>query len=118
MEDQTRISASRPTFLSAKLDDNTIIRIEATQVDDEVVGEGYIASVELPSFQQVTDTIKSIAKSFESVWKEVQPSKASVEFGIEVGFEPGNLTALLVKGSGKGLFTISLEWSKESSQQY
>jgi Trypsin-co-occurring domain 1 len=115
MEDQTKIGASISTFLPAKLDDDTIIRIEATQLDTEVVGEGYIASVELPSFHQVTDAIKSIAKSFEVIWKEVQISKANVEFGIEVGFEPGNLTALLIKGSGKGHLTVTLEWSKESS---
>ena len=115
MDDSTNIGASRPTFLPVKLDDDTIIRIEATQLEGEVVGEGYIASVELPSFQQVTDTIKSMAKSLEAMWNEVQPSKASVEFGIEVGFEPGNLTALLVKGSGKGHLTVTVEWAKEPS---
>jgi hypothetical protein len=116
MEDRTNIGVSKPTFLPVKLDDDTIIRIEATQLEGEVVGEGYIASVELPSFQQVTDTIKSMARSFVAMWNEIQPSKASVEFGIEVGFEPGNLTALLVKGSGKGHLTVTVEWAKESSQ--
>lgn len=116
MEDRTNIGASRPTFVPVKLDDNTIIRIEATHFEGEVVGEGYIASVELPSFQQVTDTIKSMAKSLVAMWNEVQPSKASVEFGIEVGFEPGNLTAMLVKGSGKAHLTVTLEWAKEPSQ--
>jgi hypothetical protein len=116
MEDRTSISASQPTFIPVKLDDDTIIRIEATHLEGEIVGEGYIASVELPSFRQVTDTIKSMAKSIKTMWNEVQPSKASVEFGIEVGFEPGNLTALLVKGSGKGHLTVTVEWAKESSQ--
>ncbi len=116
MEDKTLIGTSKPTFVPVKLDDDTIIRIEATQIEGEVVGEGYIASVELPSFQQVTDTIKSMAKSFVAMWNEVQPNKASVEFGVEVGFEPGNLTALLVKGSGKGHLTVTVEWAKQSSQ--
>ena len=116
MEDRTNIGAPRSTFIPVNLDNHTILRIEATQLDSEVVSEGYIASVELPSFQQVTDTIKSMAKQIVAMWNEVQPSKASVEFGIEVGFEPGNLTALLVKGSGKGHLTVTLEWAKDSSQ--
>jgi hypothetical protein len=116
MEDKTTIGTPKPTFLPVKLDNDTIIHIEATQLEGEVVGEGYIASVELPSFQQVTNTIKSMAKSFAAMWNEVQPSKASIEFGIEVGFEPGNLTALLIKGSGKGHLTVTVEWAKEPSQ--
>jgi hypothetical protein len=116
MEDATSVSTSSPTFVPVNLDDHTILRIEATQLDTGVVGEGYIASVELPSFQQVIDTIKSMSKQLMTMWNEVQPSSASVEFGIEVGFEPGNLTALLVKGSGKGHLTITLEWTKESSK--
>lgn len=116
MEDRTIIGTSKPIFLPVKLDDDTIIRIEATQPEGEVVGEDYIASVELPSFQQITETIKRMAESFAAMWNEVQPGKASIEFGIEVGFEPGNLTALLVKGSGKGHLTVTVEWAKESSQ--
>jgi Trypsin-co-occurring domain 1 len=117
MEDGTIISTSGATFVPVKLDDNTIIRIEATEFEGNVVGQGYIAAVEMPSFQQVTDTIKSMAKSLVAVWNEVQPSKASVEFGIEIGFEPGKLTALLVKGSGKANLIVTLEWSKESSEE-
>jgi hypothetical protein len=116
MEDASNLDTSRPTFIPVKLDDHSILRIEATQLDAGVLSEEYIASVELPSFQQVTDTIKSMAKQLIAMWNEVQPSSASVEFGIEVGFEPGNLTALLVKGSGKGHLTVTLEWEKESSQ--
>jgi len=118
MEDGTSIGVSRASFVPVKLDDNTIIRIEATRIEsDDGQGEGYIAAVEMPSFQQITETIKSMAKSLVAIWNEVQPSRASVEFGIEVGFEPGNLTALLVKGSGKANLIVTLEWSKESSEE-
>ena len=73
--------------------------------------------MELPSFQQVpTIRFKSMAKQFVEMWNEVQPNKACIEFGIEVGFEPGNLTALLIKGSGKGHLAVTLEWEKESTR--
>ncbi len=115
MENSINIDESRPIFLPVKLDDGTIIRIETTPSGDTLLNDEYIASVELPSFRQFTETVKSMAKSFVGIWNEVQPSKASVEFNIEVGFEPGNVTAWLVKGSGKGHLTITLEWEKESS---
>jgi hypothetical protein len=116
MEDRTNISAPRSTLVPVKLDDNTIIRIEAIPLESAVSGEGYNVAGEIPSFQQITETIKSMAKSLVEIWNEVQPSKACVQFGIEVGFEQGNLTALLVKGSGKANLTVTLEWAKESSQ--
>ena len=36
MEDRTNIGTSKPTFLPVKLDDDTIIRIEATQVEGKL----------------------------------------------------------------------------------
>jgi hypothetical protein len=92
-----------------KLDDNTVIRIEARQLVSDEAMDSYIAA-QIPSFEDITGTIKSIAKSIIAVWNEVQPSKATAEFGIEVGVEPGSVTALLVKGSGKANIKITLEW--------
>lgn len=113
MEDSANLGESRSQFMPVQLDDGTIIRIEATPTDDTEQGEGYIASVGVPSFDQFTETVKSMAKSITRIWSEVQPSKASVEFSVEVGFETGQLTAWLVKGSSKGHLTITMEWEKE-----
>jgi hypothetical protein len=46
----------------------------------------------------------------------LKPHKASVEFGLEVALEAGQLTALLVKGSGTSNLKITLEWSEASSE--
>jgi hypothetical protein len=46
----------------------------------------------------------------EHSYSTVQPSKATVEFGIELGIEPGKLTALLVQGTSKANLKINLEW--------
>jgi Trypsin-co-occurring domain 1 len=35
-----------------------------------------------------------------------------VKIGFEVAVESGQLTALIVKGSGKANLEISMEWSK------
>jgi Trypsin-co-occurring domain 1 len=63
------------------------------------------------------DTISAVIKqlsilTLEAV-KQAKPTKASVEFGVDVGIESGQLTALLVKGEAKGNFKISLEWSSK-----
>lgn len=114
MEDNTGAGVSQSIFVPVRLDDGTIIRIEAPSTSDAGEGEGYIASVGVPSFEQFTDTVKSMARSIATIWNEVQPSRASVEFSVEVGFETGNITAWLVKGSSKGHLTVTMEWEKES----
>ena len=42
MEEITKYGASKPTFIPVNLDDHTILRIEATQLDAEVINEEYI----------------------------------------------------------------------------
>lgn len=103
---------AKTKFVPVKLSDNMVVRIEATVLSGESEeSEGYIG-VQLPSFDDITNTIKSVAKTVANVWDEVQPSKASVEFGIEVGLESGNLTALIVKGTGKANLKITLDWEQ------
>src|SRR5258706_3021878 len=114
MEDPANIIEIGINFVPVRLEDGIIIRIEATPMTPTTGQEDYIG-VEIPSFEEVTNTIRSISKSVVSVWKEVQPKKASVEFALEIGFEPGHITALLVKGSGKANLKITLEWDSSSS---
>lgn len=112
MEDKTQGAKTTVAMVPVKIDEHTIIYIEAVAKENDVLSEQYI-DFEIPSFQDVTDAIKSFAKSIAGIWHEIQPSKATVEFGVEVGFEPGKLTAFFVKGSGKGNLKITLEWAKE-----
>lgn len=114
MEESTGTGESSSIFMPVRLDDGTIIRIETPSTGDTGQDEGYIASVGVPSFDQFTETVKNMAKSITRIWSEVQPSRASVEFNLEVGFESGNVTAWLVKGSSKGHLTVTIEWEKES----
>ncbi len=120
MDEETR-SARRKTFVPVRLDAHTIIRIEATsladpQSEDELEQEDeYVSTKSLPSFEEITDHIKGVSKAIMEVWEEVKPSKAIVEFGMEVGFEPGKVIALLVQGSGKANFHVTLEWENHTS---
>ncbi len=98
---------ARTEIVKAELANGTIIHIQAT-----VLGGEEEVAFTLPSFKNVTDAIESIAESVVTTLQKVKPRKASVEFGLEVALESGQLTALLVKGSGSSNLKITLEWGE------
>ena len=100
METQTKI-------IPLKVNDNLTILAEANALG----GEADVSS-KLMDFQIITDTVEGIAEKLAHTLEKVQPNKASIEFSLELGVESGQLTALLVKGSGKGNLKVTLEWSK------
>jgi hypothetical protein len=99
--------ASRTAVLPVILEDGTVVQIEATALGGEE-DVGFHAL----SFQGVTDAIESIAATVAGMLKNIKPHKGSVEFGIEVAVESGQLTALLVKGAGTANLKITLEWAE------
>ncbi|MGH2496284.1 MAG: CU044_2847 family protein [Ktedonobacteraceae bacterium] len=98
MEEKTEI-------IKTTLANGAVFHIQAT-----VLGGEEEVAFTLPSFKGVTDAIEGIAESMTSTLQKVKPQKASVEFGLEVVLEAGQLTALLVKGSGTSNLKITLEW--------
>jgi hypothetical protein len=89
-----------------------------TPVLVEVRGEGdpeTDVGIRGRSFDGVVDSIKAITGELTKALDEIQPNKASLEFGVDVGVEAGQLTALLVKGSGSATLKITLEWERAST---
>jgi hypothetical protein len=108
-----RITVSNLTkWVPVQLPNGAEIRIESsadiTIKESDVAGFSTISS---EAWQEVTNTVEGIAQWALETLQKVQPTKASVEFGLEIGAEPGKLTALLVKGSGKANLKVTLEWS-------
>lgn len=64
------------------------------------------------SFDGVTDAIQGIAQAITGTLEQVKPRKASVEFGLEIATESGQLTALLVNGSSTATLKVTLEWGQ------
>jgi Trypsin-co-occurring domain 1 len=107
--------SSAPSVRTVPVDlgDGTIIHIEATVLTS--------ASGSMPEdisftpgelqFQTMIDLLKKLSALMLDAIKQAQPTKASIEFGIDVGVESGKLTALLVKGEAKGNLKITLEWA-------
>ena len=73
-------------------------------------------NLEFEKIKGVVNTLTSSIKDMiENLPDKAMPDKASVEFGIDVGAETGEITALLAGGkySGKAMFKISFEWNKK-----
>jgi Trypsin-co-occurring domain 1 len=103
---QEMFMSNQSVFIPVQLEDGTVITVEATPI-----GEQQVAIPTIP-FKDIKASIISVSKEISDALSQVQPSKASVKFGFEVAFKEGELTALLVKGSGKANLEITLEWSK------
>ena len=105
MDDQSQI-------ITLELSDGSVVNVEATQI-----GETQICSPFALPFSEMKAVIKSftgdIAETMQEIKQAVQPDKISIKIGLEVAVESGQLTALLVKGAGKGNFEISMEWNKQ-----
>ena len=98
---------TQTTIIPLKVNQNLTILAEANALG----GEADVSS-KLMDFQTITNTVEGIAEKLAHTLEKVQPNKASIEFSLELGVESGQLTALLVKGSGKGNLKVTLEWSK------
>jgi hypothetical protein len=101
----------RSEIIPIELSDGTIVKIEATPLG----GDQDVSFSSLP-FKEATTVIRAFARdvadSLQEVSTTAQPDKISVKIGFEVAVESGQLTALIVKGSGKANLEISMEWSK------
>lgn len=103
-----RTSSTRP--IPFELSDGTTVRIETT-----LSGEQKVSSLSKQSFREMLLSIQSlssdISSSLRTLKNEAKPTKMAVKFGLEVALESGQLTTVLVKGSGKANLEITLEWS-------
>ncbi|MEH2072703.1 MAG: CU044_2847 family protein [Nostoc sp.] len=102
--------ADKTKIISFQLSDGKIIKIEVTPIGEQPVSD------ETRVFKQATEIIKSIAEDVAGTLKDisetVKPDKFSVKLGLQIGVESGQLTALIVKGTGTANLEIMMEWSK------
>ncbi len=102
---------TRDEIITAELANGALLHIQAT-----ILGGEEEVGFSLASFKEVTSAIEGIAESVVTTLQKVKPRKASVEFGLEVALEAGQLTALLVKGSGTSNLKITLEWEESFAE--
>jgi hypothetical protein len=91
--------------IPVSLANGSTIKIEVSQA-----GRQDVADIAFP-FKQVNEALQGIVSELKETLDKVKPDKATVKFGVEMAVESGNLTAMIVKGTGKGNLEITLEWS-------
>jgi NTP-dependent ternary system trypsin peptidase co-occuring protein len=89
-----------------------VVQIEVRPPADPEVDVGI---GDVLSFEGLADSILAVTESLNAVLSRVEPKRAAVEFGVDVGVETGGLTALIVKGSGTATLKITLEWERAGS---
>lgn len=88
------------------------------QVAPESPSEGECSTTGSPSGggllspDSAFDAIRALSKRLGDVLREVQPTKASVKYGLELEVRDGTLLATLVRGGGKTTLEVTLEWEQ------
>jgi hypothetical protein len=98
---------TRSEIVPVTLQSGQTIQVEAT-----VKSQEEDVAFAVPSIEGLSEAIEGLSASILDGLKRIQPRKATVEFGIEVGLEAGKLTALLVKGTGTASINVTLEWGE------
>lgn len=88
------------------------IRVEASAPSNPESDVAYSPITDALQLDNIRGAIEGIAQLVTQAIEKVAPTKASVEFAIEVGLESGKLTALWVRGTGTANLKIAMEWSK------
>lgn len=98
----------RSEYIKVRLAGGETMRVEATLLGgEEEVG------FKLPDFNKVGEAIEGIGQTIVSAIEKVKPQKATVEFAVEIGLDSGQLTGMLVKGTGKSSIKVTLEWGEK-----
>ena len=95
---------SRSSNVPVQLPNGAIVKVEVASTGKEDV------AFDVKQFQPVADAIEGVVQMIATPLQKVKPTKATVKFGMELAIESGALTAVIVKGSGKGNLEITLEW--------
>ena len=92
--------------IAVALESGRRMLVEATFQGEEQV------SVSLLKFQRLSEAIGEIARSIAATVESVKPDAFELEFGVDASVDSGELTALLVKGSGTANIKVTLRWGK------
>ena len=96
--------------LVVDMGDNRTILVEARTDGDPNPERKVGVGAKIP-FDGVADSIDAISGRIVDALERAKPEKATVSFGLDVGVEAGQLTSMLVKGSGRATINVTLEWS-------
>lgn len=71
----------------------------------------------VPSLDQVARAVGTFTGQIGAALRQAAPTRFSLTFECEIGFEAGGLVALIGKGSGRSAFSVTMEWDRTAEQQ-
>lgn len=96
------------TTRTVALEDGTQLQVEVrTSSSYQDVG-----AVDLLNFDAVFGALQNLSTSIHRSFERAKPSRASIEFGMELTVESGKLITLICQGSSTANFTVTLEWER------
>lgn len=101
---------SRSNTVPVQLPNGAIVKVEVASTGREDVG------FDVKQFQPVADALEGVVRMIAAPIQKVKPKKATVKFGMELVIESGQLTTVIVKGSGKANLEITLEWESPTKE--
>ena len=101
---------SRSDTVPVQLPNGAVVKVEVASTGREDV------SFDAKEFQPVADASEGVVQMIAEPIRKVKPKKAAVKFGMELAIESGQLTAVIVKGSGKANLEITLEWETQPTK--
>lgn len=114
---QSRTTAAVDAFDTVLMDlgDGLSMRVQVPATSSER-GEVSTGSGDGPSGpispDHAFDAIRALSMRLGGLLKEVQPTKASVTYGLVLEARDGALLATLVRGGGKTSLEVTLEWEQ------
>lgn len=95
--------------IPVQLSDNTICFFEVEPASGR---QAVSAEDKVFNFSSIRSQVQKVSEEFIAVFNQLNVKKTSLEFGIELSVESGQLTSIIVKGSGKANLKVTLEWEK------
>ncbi|NEZ66119.1 hypothetical protein D0962_25720 [Leptolyngbyaceae cyanobacterium CCMR0082] len=103
------MTSERTEIIKASLNDGSVVQIQVAASG----GRQDVAGGKTPALKDVGKAIEGIVEAVATPIHKAMPSKATIKFGIDIAVEPGQLTALLVKGGGNATLEVTLEWEQK-----
>ncbi len=98
--------AERTTRIPVQLPNGMNAAIEVAQVS----AQEDVSFIPQKPLLEIGQMLEGVVQAVYEPIQKVAAKKVMIKFGIELAVESGQLTAVIVKGSGKANLEISLEW--------
>jgi hypothetical protein len=82
-------------------------------IDAELAGGE--SDIAIPTFttEELKTAVTSLATLLNDALRVISAEKVTVEFGLQVGVEAGQLISLVTKGTVASNFRIAVEWTRQ-----